>query len=114
MAHQNERSAMFQHILDGWQSGLNPCVVGNIAILIQRYIKIDTHQNSFAFNWKISNRKFACHVASKKKIAQIEYNMNNAFFTGCQGLNIRHNHMNLSDFRIQYSKHELRRKDLLA
>ncbi len=48
VAHQNELAAAVKNRLDCRQSKPNSPIVGNVLLIVERNIEIDTHQNGFA------------------------------------------------------------------
>jgi hypothetical protein len=56
MTHQNELPATPDNRLDRWQSHANPPIVSNPALIIQRDIKVHTHEYRLSAHIHIGNR----------------------------------------------------------
>jgi len=54
VAHQDQRAAVVENMLDGRQGLDDAVVAGDVAVLIQRHVEVTPHQDLFAFHVNVN------------------------------------------------------------
>ena len=58
MGHEDDASTCIGEMLDGWDRALNAAVIGDVAVIVERHIEVDAHEDTFPGRVDIADGEF--------------------------------------------------------
>lgn len=52
---KNQLGAALDEVFDGWERAFDACFIGDLALVVERDVEIDTHEDFFAVNVEVGD-----------------------------------------------------------